>query len=97
MKVQIPFNGSSSYKNDFPTYQYEPKVQKEEYMPPSPYKSRVKFEGNSSYHDQFRGHSFGTPRKEEKECMFSNMRMPEAKEKGNRAHLYYDEKEEKFV
>lgn len=53
-KVNVPFYGSSSYKNDFPEFRFDvrPKEQySAEYRRPV-----VKFEGSSSYKEQFKGY-----------------------------------------
>lgn len=56
-RVNVPFYGHSSYKDQFPDYKFSPPVkQKSEELPSPNYRlPTVKFEGHTSYQDQFSG------------------------------------------
>ena len=59
-RAQVPFYGSSSYKNDFPTYKIESRSLVSDPMPN--YRApQVKFEGSTSYNDQYKGYQLRSP------------------------------------
>jgi hypothetical protein len=59
---------------------------------------RVRFEGQSSYQDQFKGYKVeGRYDSGGKGCALDGMNIPETKFTNSSPHIYYDENEHKFI
>lgn len=78
-KINIPFAGESSYKNQYPEYKLEPMSFKSEELMSSPRKPpAVKFEGHTSYHDQFKGYTIDLPKQvpADHQCYVEKIHVP---------------------
>ena len=98
-RVPIPFNGSSSYKNDYPGYKIENQVPTNDgpaYLAP-----HVKFEGSTSYNDQFKGYKLMVPEnqlsKSRHTCIVEKLGVPPVNHINDEQHIYYDHENKKFV
>lgn len=93
--VNIPFKGESSYKSQFVGYKYEP-VRDVSAVPnfsPSP----VKFEGKSSYQNDYDGKNLPKPTEVgSRPCVCESMSLPTANYL-DKSHMRFDPEKKQWV
>ena len=95
-KPEVPFYGSSSYKDQFKEVKMlQPKY--ESYSQSLSQSPRVKFDDHTSYKDQFKGYKMESPAgRSGKGCILDGTNVPQTNFLNSHPHMYYDEKTNKF-
>ena len=99
-RVQVPFNGSSSYKNDYPEYKIQPRRDTLDDLTSSYRAPQVKFDGRTSYNDTFKGYALPSPDQmasSRVRCAVENLNVPPVNYLNDKNHIYYDPEMKKFV
>jgi hypothetical protein len=95
-RAQLPFVGSSSYKDDYRGYRIEPQKPTEERTYRAP---PVRFEGSTTYNEEYKGyqlHSHEEPNAKGG-CIVEKLNVPTVNYINDQNHIYYDDETQKFV